>query len=37
VVASISVPSFYDNYNADAAEITNADIKASLQSAVNKL
>lgn len=37
VVASISVPSFYDNFDAQTGEITNSEIKSTLQNSVNKL
>lgn len=37
VVDSISVPSFYDNWDMDASSITNVDISTKLKEAVNKL
>ena len=35
VVASLSVPSFYDNYDADKAELTNAELVAALNAALS--
>lgn len=37
VVASISVPSFYDNYDAQSAVITNEEINSTLKAAIAKL
>jgi len=37
VKASLSIPSFYDNFDTDSASITNGELKAQLRKAVESL